>query len=992
MRRLATRLVIPALGLAALVAAPVAHAIPAGTTLLIDRPASGPLPFDGTDDSTIRGPRSASADGCLVAFSSRADSLIPGDEDAAQNIYRLDRCTPGSPPQLVSTTSSGAAMEPLAYARGASVSANGRYVAFLATSEVLAPGSAGVEQAFRKDMTTGALDIVSRSTGPAGALAGASEAVISGDGGTVAFISSGAVTAGNVSGTAGSSNAYVRTLLGGGTSMVSLTSADVAGGLVTAIDINHFGDRVAFITSAKLVASDTDAGSDAYIRQGINADGSITRLVSFSGGGQIAGADQADGGAGVGISSEGVRSTWVAGSSVVSAACTPVCGVAAAHSIPGTGGSSSGQDSRPFFPHSLTGPTPGSPVVVAWLSSKPLVASDTGGTVDLYRHSISDGTGASTMNMTEGAANGDISAADLSDQQGTRLVFSTYAATNLPGTDGVISQLFGGPGTPQPLSNPAGVAAQVLGASMERVHAVSDNGTKVVFSVSSSALGSPPSADGPVNEVFLRDTATGAITMLSSAGGVPADDYSGGGSIDAAGTKVVFSSRAGNLLPGTPGGMPHVYLKDLITGELRRLDRTATGAAPNGSADSPQISADGTKVAFAGRATDQVGSPGGGYIHIYLVDLASGATTLVDRTTAGTAGDSYAGQPDLNSDGSVVAFGSQSKNLGGPTDGSGAVYVFRVATHELTHASLPSGDGVFTYASGPALSRDGSKLAFGAQGSGPTRVYVRDLGSGQTTRVSVDTGLPDAARTDWPSISADGNRVAFAASDVPGAFVRDVGAGTTRRIDLANGSATPGRLPSGPVSLDGSGRCAAFVSRSDNLVSPSYGPDYGHVFLRAVDDCPFVPSGPPVTQPIAARDKTRPVISKLALSNRRFALGTKRTAGSARVKPRRGTAFRFRLSETAGLKITIAAKLAGRRSGKRCVKPRRGLKRRCTRLVTAMALTRRSVKAGAASVAFSGRVGKRKLKPGGYRATLVATDPAGNRSAARTVDFTVVRG
>ena len=38
------------------------------------------------------------------------------------------------------------------------------------------------------------------------------------------------------------------------------------------------------------------------------------------------------------------------------------------------------------------------------------------------------------------------------------------------------------------------------------------------------------------------------------------------------------------------------------------------------------------------------------------------------------------------------------------------------------------------------------------------------------------------------------------------------------------------------------------------------------------------------------------------------------------------------------------------------------------------------------------RLAKRGLVPGAYRATAVATDLAGNRSAPRRIGFTVVRG
>jgi hypothetical protein len=40
---------------------------------------------------------------------------------------------------------------------------------------------------------------------------------------------------------------------------------------------------------------------------------------------------------------------------------------------------------------------------------------------------------------------------------------------------------------------------------------------------------------------------------------------------------------------------------------------------------------------------------------------------------------------------------------------------------------------------------------------------------------------------------------------------------------------------------------------------------------------------------------------------------------------------------------------------------------------------------------FSGRIGKKTLRPGTYRATLVATDAAGNRSLPKRLKFRIVR-
>jgi hypothetical protein len=54
-------------------------------------------------------------------------------------------------------------------------------------------------------------------------------------------------------------------------------------------------------------------------------------------------------------------------------------------------------------------------------------------------------------------------------------------------------------------------------------------------------------------------------------------------------------------------------------------------------------------------------------------------------------------------------------------------------------------------------------------------------------------------------------------------------------------------------------------------------------------------------------------------------------------------------------------------------------------------LSRAAIK-GENTVRFSGRVGKRVLRPGRYRMTVRATATGGRRTAPRTLTFTVVKG
>jgi hypothetical protein len=53
-------------------------------------------------------------------------------------------------------------------------------------------------------------------------------------------------------------------------------------------------------------------------------------------------------------------------------------------------------------------------------------------------------------------------------------------------------------------------------------------------------------------------------------------------------------------------------------------------------------------------------------------------------------------------------------------------------------------------------------------------------------------------------------------------------------------------------------------------------------------------------------------------------------------------------------------------------------------------LLRRHRPAGVNTLRFTGRIGRRALRPGAYVAFIVATDLAGNRSPRRRTTFTIV--
>jgi hypothetical protein len=115
-------------------------------------------------------------------------------------------------------------------------------------------------------------------------------------------------------------------------------------------------------------------------------------------------------------------------------------------------------------------------------------------------------------------------------------------------------------------------------------------------------------------------------------------------------------------------------------------------------------------------------------------------------------------------------------------------------------------------------------------------------------------------------------------------------------------------------------------------------------------------------------DTKAPLIGRFRATPSLFALARAATPVSARVA--RGTRFRYRLSEAARVTVRIQRARPGRR-------------------YVSVGTLRRSGAKGANSIRFSGKIGRRALRPGRYRAVISATDAAGNRSPRSRTAFRI---
>ncbi len=136
----------------------------------------------------------------------------------------------------------------------------------------------------------------------------------------------------------------------------------------------------------------------------------------------------------------------------------------------------------------------------------------------------------------------------------------------------------------------------------------------------------------------------------------------------------------------------------------------------------------------------------------------------------------------------------------------------------------------------------------------------------------------------------------------------------------------------------------------------------------------------------AARDTTAPSFTGApSLHPSRF-----RDRGRGRGRIPKGSSLTFTLSEASSVEAEVAAARPGRRAHGSCVgvtRSNRG-KPHCLRFVKTGSLSYKAV-SGPNRFAFSGRVAGRALKPGAYRLSAVATDPAGNGSVPARLAFTI---
>jgi Tol biopolymer transport system component len=305
--------------------------------------------------------------------------------------------------------------------------------------------------------------------------------------------------------------------------------------------------------------------------------------------------------------------------------------------------------------------------------------------------------------------------------------------------------------------------------------AVSADGRWVAFiSEASNLLGGDPIADpNGFADVFLVDTETATIRLVSSAAGVPADGPSVDVDISADGRFVAFETFATNLVPADANGAAgDIVLFDAWSGELTLVSRRGeTGVQGDGDSFAPTISADGTKVAFGSRATNLIGSDTNDKVDIFVRDVVAGTTTRVSTNSTGRQANNASYDGAIAPTGTHVAWSSIASNLvTGDTNGARDVFLKNLSSGKTIRVSVTNAERQAKGNSGlEDVSADGRSVVFSSFASNLVSnddnnkgdVFIRDRVDGTTVRASRRGAIEGNDDSFGAAISDDGGYVVF---------------------------------------------------------------------------------------------------------------------------------------------------------------------------------------------------------------------------------------
>lgn len=400
---------------------------------------------------------------------------------------------------------------------------------------------------------------------------------------------------------------------------------------------------------------------------------------------------------------------------------------------------------------------------------------------------------------------------------GTKIAFATEASNLVPGdTNGkrdiFVKDLYTGELT----IVSRGVSGAEANGAAYISFLFSPDGTKLAFYSDATNLG--PTDSNNRKDLYIKDLITGAVTLESVIpGGAEPNAYFTYLAYSPDGQSIAFVSNATTLVPGVTGGVENIYVKNLATGAYTLVSSNAAGTSGNGYPELPVFSPDGTKVAFASTASNLVPNDTNGAASTYLPfkydifikDLLTGAITRVSTASDGSQLENAAARGvSFSSDGTKIFFrltvdtGSTTRTTLMEKD---------LVTGELTDvfaaagATIPDGDfttsSAFVFSDLGALSADDRKLVFLSSArnldpdhtDGATNVYVLDRDTGSITWIAKEQSVA--------ALSADGSKLVLASNKSNG-YADDSDVGFDYDVFVVTLAPSSVALPDGATAIE----------------------------------------------------------------------------------------------------------------------------------------------------------------------------------------------
>ncbi|WP_420630626.1 TolB family protein [Candidatus Leptofilum sp.] len=333
------------------------------------------------------------------------------------------------------------------------------------------------------------------------------------------------------------------------------------------------------------------------------------------------------------------------------------------------------------------------------------------------------------------------------------------------------------------------------------------------------------------SEIWLYDAASNELTRVTYSQS-PGAAFDP--SISADGNKIAFSSDYNFVTDQAQDGNFEVWIYDTNS---KTITRAATMPDFSNAVNQPSINSDGSRIAFRSNTDLFSGTFTG--LEIWLYD--SGTMTATRLTNSGDVLRNSV-EPAINADGTIIAFSSDADFLSeGILDDQQEIWYY--STNTLTVTRITTATDNLRDSVQPSVSADGTKIVFASNSdllnegipSNQSEIWLYDTTTATLTRIT--TAVPNGRDSTDPSISADGTKIAFRSdSDFLGEGIPELGY-EMWLYDIS--SDTYSRITYRPASggsnlqpaLSGNGEMVAFQSSAN--YHDSCAPTTGEIWLAS---------------------------------------------------------------------------------------------------------------------------------------------------------------